>query len=119
MPELLHQSRRLLADYALLAILDLRSAARQLMMALAAVLMATVLGATAWLGCVVAAVAWAGGSTDWPPTLAAAALLNLLAAAGLVWWLRTRLSTMPFAATVRQLRGETHGAQTEESAAHE
>lgn len=103
---LLQQSRRLLADYALLAVLDLRSAGLQLALALAAVLTATVLWTTAWLGCLVAAVAWLDGITGWPEALFVAALLNVLAGALLAWWARKRFTTLPFAATLRQLRGE-------------
>ena len=103
---LLQRSRRLVADYALLAVLDVRSAALQLAFALAAVLVASVLATTAWLACLVAAVAWLDGHSGWPTALLGAAGLNVLGAAALVWWLRTRLTNLPFAATLRQLRGE-------------
>lgn len=110
---LLQHSRRLVADYALLAVLDVRSAGLQLALALAAVLVATVLGATAWLACVVAAVAWLSGNTGWPAALVGAAFLNLFAAGLLLWWVRGRLTALPFAATLRQLRGEPPGAHPE------
>lgn len=104
------RGRRLLADYALLAVLDVRSAALQLAWALAGVLVAAVLLATAWLACVVAVVGWfVGSGVAWPLALGAAALLNLLGAGGLLAWMRGRLSAQPFAATLRQLRGEPAG----------
>lgn len=104
---LLQHSRRLLADYALLAVLDLRSAGLQLALALAAVLAATVLAATAWLACLVAAVAWLDGNHGWPGTLFVAALLNVVVCVVLLVWARGRLRILPFAATLRQLRGES------------
>ena len=106
---LLQQSRRLLADYALLAVLDVRSAATQLARALAAVLVASVLATTAWLAVVVAAVGWLVGNTGWPGALVGAAVLNIVAAALVLWWVKGRLTTLPFAATLRQLRGEPPG----------
>jgi hypothetical protein len=112
---LLKRSRRLLADYALLVVLDLRSAALQLALVLSAVLVAAMLLTTAWLACIVAAVAWLEGSGGWPAGLLVAALLNLLAAGLLAWWARGRLTELPFAATLRQLRGEPPG-QADEAA---
>jgi hypothetical protein len=113
------RSRRLLADYALLAVLDARQAGLQLSVALAAVLAATVLITTAWLACVVAAVGWLDGTAGWPPVLFVAALLNVLAAGVLVWWVRGRIrGALPFAATLRQLRGEAPG-QAEDAVHHD
>lgn len=100
------RSRQLLADYALLVVLDIRRAALQLSVALSALLVATVLVSTAWLACVVAAVAWLEGNAGWPEVLVFAALANVVAAAALMWWVRGRFTEAPFAATLRQLRGE-------------
>lgn len=101
------RSRRLLADYALLVVLDIRRAALQFSVALSALLVATVLVTTAWLACVVAAVAWLEGHAGWPQVLVLAALANVAAAAALMWWVRGRFTDKPFAATLRQLRGES------------
>lgn len=103
----LRQSRRLAGDYATLAVLDARSAAIRLAVLLSAALVAAVLIVTAWLACVVALTVWLlGAGSSWPAALGAAALLNLLAAALLILWVRGPVWEPPFAATLRQLRGE-------------
>lgn len=110
---LLKYSRRLLADYALLVVLDIRRAALQLAVALSAVLVVTVLITTAWLACVGAVIAWVQGHDGLPGALGFAALGNLVAALALGWWVRGRLTEKPFAATLRQLRGELPGEDDE------
>lgn len=111
---LARRSRRLLADYALLLVLDARSAALQLAQALSALLVATVLLASAWLAGVVAVVGWLLGSgASWPAALSAAALLNVLGAALVLWWARGRFAVLPFAASLRQLRGADPGVADE------
>jgi hypothetical protein len=42
----------------------------------------------------------------WEGAIAIAALLNLAGAAALIFWMRHLLVEMPFAALLRQLRGE-------------
>lgn len=112
---LLRRSRRLLADLALLVVLDARRAALQLAQVLSAVLVAAVLLVTTWLACVVAFVGWLIGSdAGWPLALAAGALINLVAAAGVALWLRALFSALPFAALLRQLRGEPSTSAPEE-----
>lgn len=110
------RGRRLLADYALLGVLEVRSAVQQLAWALAGVLVAAVLLVTAWLACVVAAVGWfVGSEASWPLALLAAALANLFGAGLLLAWMRGRLTAAPFAAILRQLRGDPAGEPEEGS----
>jgi uncharacterized membrane protein YqjE len=98
--------RDLATDYALLAVLDARRAAVRFGRVLAAALVAAVLLSTAWLAFVVAAVvALTDRGTSWAAALALAALVNVAAAASLGWWARSSLRELPFAATLRQLRG--------------
>jgi hypothetical protein len=47
-----------------------------------------------------------GSGASWPAALGAAALLNVLAAVVLGLWVRGVLDELPFAATLRQLKGE-------------
>jgi Putative Actinobacterial Holin-X, holin superfamily III len=104
---LLRHGRDLAADYALLAVLDARSAAVRFGWLVAAGLVAAVLVATAWLALVVAAVvALTGNGASWGAALGLAGAVNVLGAAGLVLWMRGRMRDLPFAATLRQLRGE-------------
>jgi hypothetical protein len=104
---LLGEARQLIADYSLLAVLDGRRAAVQLAWLLSAGLVVAVLVVTAWLGLVVAGIFWIGGERlSWPAALAIAALLNLAATGGLVWWMRSLVIEKPFTALLRQLKGE-------------
>jgi hypothetical protein len=103
------RARELAADYALLAILDARRAAITLAWLLSAGLVAAVLVVTAWLALVAGGIVWLLGSgASWPAALGAAALLNLAAAGAVALWMRRAVfgDEPPFAATLRQLRGE-------------
>jgi hypothetical protein len=104
---LLGETRQLASDYALLAVLDARRAAVRLAWLLSAGLIAAVLVVTAWLGGVAAAIVYMlGEGMSWIAAIGIAALINLVAAAALVWWMRRLLTELPFTALVRQLRGE-------------
>ena len=104
---LLRHARSLAADYALLAVLDARRAAITLAWLLSAGLVVAVLVVTAWLALATGAVVWLLGSgASWPVALGAAALLNLVAAIALALWMRGFFKTLPFAATLRQLKGD-------------
>jgi hypothetical protein len=104
---LFRQARRLAADYAQLAVLDACEAGVQLAWLLSIVVAVSVLVTTAWLACVVAVVVWLlAAGTSWPLALIIAALCNIVAGVGLLWWLRSRMTEWPFSATLRQLRGE-------------
>lgn len=79
---LLRQGRALAADYALLAVLDARSAAMRFAWLVSGGLVAAVLVATAWLAIVAAGVVWLLGSgASWVAALGLAAALNLGGAA--------------------------------------
>jgi hypothetical protein len=104
---LLGEARQLVADYALLAVLDARRGALRLAWLLSSGLVVAVLLVTAWLALVVAAMVWLFQERlSWPAALAIAALLNIAGAGGLLWWMRHLLVGMPFTALLRQLKGE-------------
>jgi hypothetical protein len=104
---LLRSLRELAVDYAVLAVLDARRAAVRLGWLLAAGVVAAVLAVTAWLALVVAVVvALTDDGTSWAAVLALAAAANVGVAVALGLWVRSRVRELPFAATLRQLRGE-------------
>lgn len=106
--------RGLTSDYALLAVLDARRAALALAWLLSAGLAVAVLAVTAWLALVTGAVVWLLGSgVSWPAALGVAALSNIAAAVALGLWMRGFFDELPFAATLRQLKGDPPGAEGE------
>ena len=104
---LIGEARQLVADYALLTVLDARRAAIRLAWILGALLVAAVLIATSWMGLISAFImlAWGHGAS-WPVALAIAAILNLVAAAVLGWFTLKLAKELPFTALLRQLRGD-------------
>lgn len=105
---LLAETRSLFADYAELAILDARRAAIRLAWILGSVLVAAVLIVTTWMALVAAGVVFLlGQGTPWPVALVVAAVLNLVGAGLLGWWMLKLVKEMPFTALLRQLRGDT------------
>ena len=104
---LVSETRALVADYAELAVLDARRAALHLAFLLGAVLIASVLIVTAWMGGVAALIVlMLGGGMSWPAAIGIAAVLNLVGAGALAWWMRRVVADLPFTALLRQLRGE-------------
>jgi len=104
---LVGEARQLVADYALLTVLDARRAAIRLAWILGAVLVAAVLIVTSWMGLVSAGIMFAWGrGASWPLALAIAALLNLVAAGALSWFMLKLAKELPFTALLRQLRGD-------------
>jgi hypothetical protein len=104
---LVGEARQLVADYALLTVLDARRAAIRLAWILGAVLVAAVLIVTSWMGLVSAFIMFAWGhGASWPLALAIAAILNLAAAAVLAWFTLKLAKELPFTALLRQLRGD-------------
>jgi hypothetical protein len=104
---LLRQSRAVSSDYLLLAVLDARSAAVRFAWMLCSGVVAASLLVTAWLALVAAGIVWMLGSgASWVTALAVAAALNVVAAAVIAFRMRNIFSEPPFAATLRQLRGE-------------
>lgn len=99
--------RRVAHGYALLAVLDLRRASIQLAWLIGAGMMIAVLAVTAWLTAVTALVVWLlHGDMPLPLVLLIAAAVNVAGAGALVWKMKDLLTDMPFAATLRQLKGE-------------
>lgn len=112
---LVRRGRNLAADYALLAVLDARSAAMRFGWLVAVGLIAAVLVVTAWLALVVAAVvALTDNGSSWGVALGLAGAVNVLGAVALVLWMRMQMRELPFAATLRQLRGDKPGPPEED-----
>jgi uncharacterized membrane protein YqjE len=104
---LLGESRSLVADYAELAVLDARRAAIRLAWLLGAVLVAAVLVVTTWMALVAAGVVFViGHGASWVTALAVAAVLNVVGAGLLGWWMLALIKELPFTALLRQLRGD-------------
>ena len=113
---LLRRSRALSSDYLLLAVLDARNAAVKFAWMLASGLVAAILVVTAWLALVAGGIVWMlGTGASWIAALGAAALLNLIGAGAIALWMRGLFDEPPFAATLRQLRGE-EAAEPEDDA---
>jgi uncharacterized membrane protein YqjE len=104
---LLAETRSLASDYAELAVLDARRAAIRLAWLLGAVLIVAVLVVTTWMAFVAAGVVLViGHGASWATALIVAAVLNIVGAAALVWWMLALLKELPFTALLRQLRGD-------------
>jgi hypothetical protein len=104
---LISETRALVADYAQLAVLDARRAALCLAWLLGSVLIAAVLIVTAWMGGVAALIVlMLGEGVSWAAAIGIAAVLNLVGAGALAWWMRHLITELPFTALLRQLRGE-------------
>ena len=104
---LLGETRSLVADYAELAVLDARRAAIRLAWLLGAVLIAAVLGVTTWMALVAAGVVFViGHGASWVTALVVAAVLNVVGAGLLGWWMLALIKELPFTALLRQLRGD-------------
>lgn len=104
---LLHRTRRLAAAFASLVALDARATFHELLQVMCVAIAVVVLLVTAWLALVVAVAGWLiADGVSWTAVLAVAALVNVVAAALAGWWLWGRIRKVPFAATLRQLRGD-------------
>ena len=113
---LLRQSRAVSSDYLLLAVLDARSAAVRFAWMLCSGVVAAILLVTAWLALVAAGIVFMLGSgASWVTALFVAAGLNIVAAAIIGFRMRSMFAEPPFAATLRQLRGEEQAAAREPS----
>lgn len=101
------EGRSLLGDYAEIAVLDARRAAIRLAWLLGAVLVAAVLIVTTWMALVAAGVVlMLGQGASWVTALIVAAVLNIVGAGALAWWMLALIKEPPFTALLRQLRGE-------------
>lgn len=104
---LLAETRSLVADYAELAVLDARRAAIRLAWLLGAVLIAAVLVVTTWMALVAAGVVFViGHGASWVTALIVAAVINVVGAGLLGWWMLALIKELPFTALLRQLRGD-------------
>jgi uncharacterized membrane protein YqjE len=104
---LIAEARSLVGDYAELAVLDARRAAIRLAWLLGAVLIAAVLIVTTWMALVAAGVVFMlGHGASWVTALVVAAVLNVVGAGALGWWMLALLKELPFTALLRQLRGD-------------
>lgn len=103
----------LAGDFALLAALDLRQSLHRALAVTCAAVFGAVLVSTAWLAFVASMVGWLqDAEAAWPTALLVAAASNLLLAVALGVWTVRKLDALPFAATLRQIRGEAP-AETE------
>lgn len=103
----LRQVRELAIDFAALAVTDARSAAVRLAWLLSAGLVVALLVVSAWIAVVAGGLVWLlGAGITWPKALGVAALVNIVGAICLAFWVRGLVTEPPFAATLRQLRGE-------------
>ena len=104
---LIAEAKSLAADYAELAVLDARRAAIRLAWLLGAVLVAAVLVVTTWMALVAAGVVFMlGKGASWVTALVVAAVLNVVGAGALAWWMLALIKELPFTALLRQLRGD-------------
>ena len=104
---LLADTRGLVADYTELAVLDARRAAIRLAWMLGCVLVAAVLIVTTWMALVAAGVVlMLGQGASWVTALIVAAVLNVVGAGALAWWMFALIKELPFTALLRQLRGD-------------
>ena len=105
--QLLSETRALVADYAELAVLDARRAAIRLAWLLGSGLVVAVLVVTAWMAGIAAGIVWMWGEgVSWPAAIAIAAVVNVVGAGALVWWMKSLVVELPFTALLRQLKGE-------------
>lgn len=103
---LLADARSLIGDYAELAALDARRAAIRLAWLLGAMLVAAVLVVSTWMALIAAGVVlMLGQGASWATALAVAAVINLVGAGALSWWMLALIKELPFTALLRQLRG--------------
>jgi uncharacterized membrane protein YqjE len=104
----LADARSLIADFAELAVLDARRAAIRLAWLLGSVLVTAVLLVTTWMALVAAGVVlMLGQGASWVTALAVAAVLNVVGAGALAWWMLALIKELPFTALLRQLRGDS------------
>jgi uncharacterized membrane protein YqjE len=110
-------ARGLVHDHAMLALLEVQRASMGLVKIIGAAVMISVLLVSAWMGLVAAGVVWAvGAGASWGTAIAIASVVNIVAAVGLVFWIKAQVPELLFAATLRQLRGDPPAADGE---AHE
>jgi hypothetical protein len=113
--ELWTSAKGLVHDHTLLALLEVQRASLGLVKIIGAAVIISVLAVSAWMGLVAAGVVWAvGAGASWGLAIAIASVLNLVAAGALAFYIKKQVPELLFAATLRQLRGESPDADGEE-----
>jgi hypothetical protein len=103
--ELWSQGKELVYDHGLLALLEVQRAGVSLVQMIGAAIVISVLVVSAWSALVIAVVVWAVDTgASLALSLAIAALANLVVAAALAFWIKSRVPDLLFAATLRALR---------------
>lgn len=104
----------LVANHALLAVLELQRAGISLVKMVAAGIIISILIVSAWMGLVAAAVVWAvGAGANWGVALLVAAIANIAVAVGIAFWAKSQIPDLLFAATLRQLRKDVPNSENE------
>ena len=104
----------LVANHALLAVLELQRAGISLVKMVAAGIIISILIVSAWMGLVAAAVVWAvGAGANWGIALLVAAIANIAVAVGIAFWAKSQIPDLLFAATLRQLRKDVPNSENE------
>ena len=104
----------LVANHALLAVLELQRAGISLVKMVAAGIIISILIVSAWMGLVAAGVVWAvGAGANWGVALLVAAIANIAVAVGIAFWAKSQIPDLLFAATLRQLRKDVPNSENE------
>ncbi len=105
---LVQEAGSLAYEHLLLAALEAQRAGRNLIRMVVAGIFTAVLVVTAWLA-LVAAIAslWVDHGATWPQAFVAMAVLNLVIAGIVVFWIRRLAGEMMFAATLRALKKQS------------
>jgi hypothetical protein len=102
----------LVRDHTLLALLEVQRASIALVKILGAAVIISVLVVSAWMALVTAFVVWlVGAGMNVGVAIVIAAVINLIAAGALAFWIKSQIPELLFAATVRQLKGEPPPAE--------
>ncbi len=108
--------KRMVSNYATLAVLDVRRAAVQFAWLVAGGIFIAVLIVTAWLAVVTALAVWLlGNGMSWPAVLLIAGALNLAGAALVAFKLRSIFAHVPFAAPLHQIKSDPPAGHGESS----
>ena len=104
----------LVANHALLAVLELQRAGISLVKMVAAGIIISILIVSAWMGLVAAAVVWAvGAGANWGIALLVAAIANIAVEVGISFLAKSQIPDLLFAATLRQLRKDVPNSENE------
>jgi uncharacterized membrane protein YqjE len=102
--------RYLVRDHVQLALLEVQRASLSFAKIVAAAVVIAVLVVSAWMGVLAAIIGWiVGEGASWPLAIFLGAVVNLIAAAALAWYIKSTLPELLFAATLRQLRADKEG----------